>query len=123
VLVLGIFDEIDKAMKKVEAEVKKANLDKSFKDIGDGITKAGNDISHEVNRATTSTRTPHKGYSRIAGWVKVRYKAQISTVSSTSERNLELELIAAEATHGLSAKTKKGFLDYLKSQNYEQLLK
>ncbi|PKL65417.1 MAG: hypothetical protein CVV32_02845 [Methanomicrobiales archaeon HGW-Methanomicrobiales-3] len=122
-MVLGIFDEIDKAMKKVEAEVKKANLDKSFKDIGNGITRAGNDISQEVNKTPPSTRTPHPGYSRIAAWMKVRCKGKISTVSGTSERNLELELIAAEATSGLSAKTKKGFLDYLKSQNYEQLLK
>ena len=120
---MGIFDEIDKAMKKVEAEVKKANLDKNFKDLGNGINKAGNDISNELNKTTPPTRTPHKGYSRIAGWVKVRCKGKISTVSGTSEKNLELELIAAEATSGLSAKTKKGFLDYLKSQNYEQLLK
>ncbi|HII99893.1 MAG TPA: hypothetical protein HA272_11725 [Methanoregula sp.] len=120
---MGIFDEIDKALKKVEAEVKKADLDKSFKDIGEGINKAGNEVSHEINKATTPARTPHPGYSRITAWMKTRYKAKISGVSDPCQKNLELELIAAEATSGLSAKTKKGFLDYLKSQNYEQLLK
>ncbi len=120
---MGIFDEIDKAMKKVEKEVKKANLDNSFKDLGNGINKAGNNISHEINKATTPSSTPHPGYSRITVWMKTRYKGKITGISDPYQKNLELEMIAAEATSGLSAKTKKGFLDYLKSQNYEQLLK
>ena len=120
---MGIFDEIDKAMKKVEEEVKKTDLDKSFKDLGDGINKAGNDISHEINKATTSSRTPHPGYSRITAWMKTRYRGKIAGISDPYQKNLELEMIAAEATSGLSTKTRKGFLDYLKRQNYEQLLK
>ncbi|NMB77973.1 MAG: hypothetical protein GYA23_02620, partial [Methanomicrobiales archaeon] len=47
----------------------------------------------------------------------------IAAVNDPYQKRTELEQVAAEATSGLSAKAKKGFLDYLKSQNYEQLLK
>lgn len=131
---MGFFDEIDKAMKKVEDEVRKADLDKHFKDLGDGINKAGSDLSKEVDKsrtpapqqtapATGSRRSFHPGYSRITAWMKTTCRGKIAAASDPYRRNLELEQISAEATSGLSAKAKKGFLDYLKSQNYEQLLK
>jgi hypothetical protein len=135
---LGIFDEIDKAMKKVEDEVKKAELDKQFRNLGDGIARAGSDLSRDTDRGTVPApeqkapsaasserpaRTPHPGYSRITAWMKTRYKGKISGITSSSAKKLELEQISAEACSGLSSKAKKGFLDYLRSQNYEQLLK
>lgn len=135
---MGIFDEIDKALKKVEEEVKKADLDKHFKDLGEGINKAGSDLSKEADKARspapqqaapapapakTSPRAPHPGYSRITAWMKTRYKGKITATGDPYQKNLELEQLSAVACSGLSAKAKKGFLDYLKSQNYEQLLK
>lgn len=110
---MGIFDDINKAMKTIEEEVKKA--DPSFQQAGSGHQNA--------SPAATHTRTPHKGYSRITAWMKTRCQGKIAGVSDPYQKNLELEQIAAEATSGLSAKARKGFLDYLKSQNYEQLLK
>ena len=135
---MGIFDEIDKVMKKAEDEMKKAELDRHFKDLGDGINKAGSDLSKELNKATTpapqpasspaepvspSTRAPHPGYSRITAWVKSRYQQKIAGVNDPYQKRLELEQISGEATTGLSPKARKGFLEYLKKQNYEQLLK
>jgi hypothetical protein len=135
---MGIFDEFNKAMKKVGEEVKKADLDKQFKDLGEGINKAGSDLSKEMNKSKTSVpqkpvstitpsaspaRSPHPGYSRIMAWMKIRYKGKISGITDPASKKLELEQVSAEACSGLSLKTKKGFLDYLKSQNYEQLLK
>jgi len=117
---MGIFDEIDKAMKKVEEEVKKADLDRHFKNPGDGINRTGTPAPQQ---AVPAGRRPHPGYSRITAWMKTRYRKKIDCISDPYQKNLELELIATEACSGLSAKAKKGFLDYLKSQNYEQLLK
>jgi hypothetical protein len=135
---VGIFDEFNKAMKKVEEEVKKADLDKQFKEFGEGLNKAGSDLSKGQNTSGTPAsrqtapaplgsaghpRSPHPGYKRITAWMKTQYQAKISATSGSSSKKLELEQISAEACSGLSSKAKKGFLDYLKSQNYEQLLK
>jgi hypothetical protein len=131
---MGFLDEINKAMKTVEEEVKKANLDKQFKDLGDGINKAGSGAPKDTTPAGTSVpshpvpsaspaRKPHPGYSRITAWMKTRYKGKIDTITDPSIGKLELEQVSAEATSGLSHKARQGFLDYLKSQNYEQLLK
>lgn len=131
---MGIFDEIDKAMKKVETEVKKADIDRHFRDIGDGLTKAGSEISREIDKASAPktaqgaapapSRAPHPGYSRITAWVKTRYSSRIAGATSDPyQKRLGLEQVTAEATKGLPAKVKKGFLDYLKSQDYEQLLR
>lgn len=134
---MGIFDDLNKAMKKVEEEVKKADLDKHLKDLGNGINKAGSDLSKEIDKAgipaqhqpvvaatpAPSARRTHPGYSRLTAWMKTQYKGKIAAVSDPYKSRLELEQITAEATSGLSPKAKRGFLDYLKSQNYEQLLK
>jgi hypothetical protein len=135
---MGIFDEINKAMKKVEEEVRKADMDKQFRGPGDGTNNAGSNRTEEIDTAETPTpqqpstpvspsavsaRRPHPGYSRITAWVKSRYKGKIAGAGDPYQKRLELEQISAEACGGLSAKVKKGFLEYLKSQNYEQLLK
>lgn len=69
-----------------------------------------------------SSRRLHPGYAKIAAWVKTKYKDRI-TGTQEFQRGLELEQLSAEASAGLSAKVRKGFLDYLKKQNYEPLLK
>jgi hypothetical protein len=107
---MGIFDAINKVRRKVETEVNNAD-------------KARSPAPQQKAPAAAPARTPHPGYSRITAWMKTRYKGKIAGVSDPYQKNLELEQIAAEATSGLSVKAKKGFLDYLKSQNYEQLLK
>jgi hypothetical protein len=131
---MGIFDEIDKAMKKVEDEVKNADLDRQFRNLGDGIGKAGSDISRGINNAQAPAdtaghspapaRAPHPGYARITAWVRTRYRSKIDgAVGDPYQKRLELEQMTAEATNGRSAKARTGFLDYLKKQNYEQLLR
>ena len=137
---MGFFDEIGKAMKKVEDEVKKADLDKQFRDLGDGLNKAGSDLSKEIDKnrsppaaapapaspaapAPTSPKRPHRGYARITRWMKTTYHDKLAGIADPFQKKLELEQISAEATSGLPPKAKKGFLEYLKSQNYEQLLK
>jgi hypothetical protein len=145
---MGLFDELGKAMKQVEDGVKKSDLDKHLNDVEQGLNKAGKDISTAIDKAGTPAqpaspapsapvsappantpagrsvpRSPHPGYAKIAAWMKRTYKGRISGAADPLRRNLELEQLSAEACSGLSAKTRKGFLDYLKKQNYEPLLK
>jgi hypothetical protein len=146
---MGLFDDLGNALKKVEDEVKKSGLDKQLKDVEQGLNKAGKDVSTEINKATapsqptspapsapaaapasqTSTgrsvpRSPHPGYAKIAAWMKRNYKNRITGGSGDNfQQGLQLEQLTAEATSGLPAKAKKGFMDYLKKQNYEPLLK
>lgn len=132
---MGFLDEINSAMKKVEEEVKKAELDRHFKDLEQGITNAGSSTSGTGSNPPSSlpnqpapaadgtARRYHKGYSRITAWMKTRYQGKLSGIRDPFQKKLELEQVSAEACSGLSAKARKGFLDYLKSQNYEQLLK
>jgi len=143
---MGLFDDLGKAFKKVEDEVKKSGIEKHIKEIEQGLNKAGNDISTDIDKARapaqktstppvsalpahTSTgrsvpRSHDKGYAKIAAWVKRNYKDRITTSSHDSfQQSIQLEQLAAEACSGLPAKAKKGFMDYLKKQNYEPLLK
>jgi hypothetical protein len=142
---MGLFDDLGKALKNVEDEIKKSDLDKHLKGVEQGLNKAGKDISTEVDKAgrpaqqaspapaaaqpaqpstgQSVPRSPHPGYAKIAAWMKRTYKGRISGAGDPLQRNLELEQLSAEACSGLSAKTKKGFMDYLKKQNYEPLLK
>ncbi|MFA4823581.1 MAG: hypothetical protein WC593_00335 [Methanoregula sp.] len=55
--------------------------------------------------------------------MKRNYRSKITALSDPYQMKLELEQFSAEACSGMSLKAKKGFLDYLKSQNYEQLLR
>jgi hypothetical protein len=138
---MGLFDDLGKALKKVEDEVKKSDLDKHLKNVGDGLNKAGKDISAEVNknhspapsapasaqpadtRGRPASRSPHPGYQKIAAWMKRNYKDRIAGSGDPYQRGLQLEQLTAEACRQLPEKAKKGFMDYLKKQNYEPLLK
>jgi hypothetical protein len=136
--IVGIFDDLGKALKQVEDGVKKSDLDKQLKSVEEGLNKAGKDLTMEsgkvrnparpsapvpVSAGTQPARAPHPGYAKITAWMKRKYKARIPGIADPLQKDLELEQLSAEACSGLSAKTKKGFLDYLKSQHYEQLLK
>jgi len=143
---MGLFDDLGKALKKVEDEVKKSDIEKHVKDIEQGLNKAGKDISADIDKARapaqkatpqpasalpahTSTgrsvpRSHDKGYAKIAAWMKRTYKDRITSSSRDSfQQGLQLEQLTAEACSGLPAKAKKGFMDYLKKQDYEPLLK
>jgi hypothetical protein len=142
---MGLFDDLGKALKKVEEDVKKSDLDQQLKNVGQGLNKAGRDISAEVDKARSpaqpaqpapaaappaptpasrpASRSPHPGYQKIAAWMKRNYKDRIAGSGGNFEQGLQLEQLTAEACSGLSAKAKKGFMDYLKKQNYEPLLK
>ena len=145
---MGFFDDLGKALKKVEEDVKKSDLDKQLKNVEQGLNKAGKDVSTEINAATAPARpaspapsvpvaapasqpstgrsiphSPHPGYAKIAAWMKRNYKSRITASGDNFQQGLQLEQLAAEATSGLPAKARKGFMDYLKKQNYEPLLK
>jgi hypothetical protein len=138
---MGLFDDLGKALKQVEEEVKKSDLDKHLKNVGDGLNKAGKDISAEVNKnrspdssaqasaqpadtqARPASRSPHPGYQKIAAWMKRSYKDRIAVSGDPYQRGIQLEQLTAEACRELPAKAKKGFMDYLKKQNYEPLLR
>jgi hypothetical protein len=96
---MGLFNELGKALKHGEDEQKKSGTKNGVQ----GLNKAG--------------------YAKIAAWMKRTYKGRISGAGDPLQRNLDLEQLSAEACSGLSAKAKKGFMDYLKKQNYEPLLK
>jgi hypothetical protein len=140
---MGLFDDLGKALKRVEDEVKKPDSEKQIKDAGLGLAREGKDLPAKTEKSRTPAqpvspvfpaskpapaarsgpRSPHPGYGKIAGWMKRTYMGRISRAGDSLQKNLELELLAAEACSGLSEKTRKGFLDYLKKQNYEPLLK
>lgn len=135
---MGLFDDLNKAMKQAEEEIKKSGLDQRMKELEQGLNKAGKDVdqslksqptvqaeAHVSHQKTPSAgvHQPHPGYAKIAAWVKRKYGSQISGLSDPYQKKLQLEQISAEACSGLSSKAKKGFSDYLKTQNYEQLLR
>jgi hypothetical protein len=143
---MGLFDELGKALKKVGDEVKKSDIDKHLNDVGQGINKAGKDISADIDKArspaqpsspapsvpvsalpaqtlTDKTRLPHPGYTKIAAWMKRNYKSRITGSGDTFQQGLQLEHLCADGCSGLPAKGRKGFMEYLKKQNYEPLLK
>lgn len=135
---MGLFDDLGQALKKVEDEVRKSDLDRHLKGVEEGLNRAGREIDAEIIKAgapaqtgsppspaagRAAPRSPHPGYAKIALWVKRKYKGRITASGDSLQKNLELEQLTAEACSGLSAKTKKGFLDYLRAQNYEQLLR
>jgi hypothetical protein len=134
---MGLFDELGKAMKQVETEINKAELDKQIKDLEQGMNKAGHELSEELKKSqeppapgTTqpstgkaAARTPHPGYAKITAWVKRTCGDRIGALSDPAQRTLELEQITTDACSGMPEKTRTGFLAYLKSQNYKQLLK
>jgi hypothetical protein len=142
---MGLFDDLGKALKKVGEEVKKSDIDRHLQDVEKGLNKAGRDVSREIDKARSpaqpvpspgpanppptaprgwpATRSPHPGYQKIAAWMKRNYRDRITVSGDDPAKNLQLEQLSAEACRGLSAKTRKGFMEYLKKQNYEPLLK
>jgi hypothetical protein len=137
---MGLFDDLGKALKQVEEEMKKSDLDRHLKNVGEGLNKAGKEISAGVEKARSpspqtsgqpqdssngrpSSRQPHPGYQKIAAWMKRNYKDRIAVSGDPYQRGIQLEQLSLEACRELPAKAKKGFLDYLKKQNYEPLLK
>ena len=122
-------------MKQAEEEIKKSGLDQRMKDLEQGLNNAGKDIDQNLKSQPSdpasprqaapaaNARQPHPGYAKIAAWVKRKYSSRISGISDPYQKKLELEQMSAEACSGMSSKAKKGFLEYLKMQNYEQLLK
>jgi len=135
---MGLFDDFKKVVQQAEGEIKKSGLDQRLNELEQGLNKTGKDIDQNLKNqssgtayppppsqgtSSAGTRQPHPGYTRITAWVKSKYSPRISGIADPSQKKLELEQMSAEACSGLSPKAKKGFLDYLKSQNYEQLLK
>jgi hypothetical protein len=143
---MGLFDELGKTLKNVGDDVKKSDIDKHLKDVEQGLNKTGKDISADIDKArapsppaspapsapvsslpaqtsTDKTRSPHPGYSKIAAWMKRNYKNRITGSGDSFQQGLQLEQLTAEACSGLPAKARKGFMEYLKKQNYEPLLK
>jgi hypothetical protein len=126
---MGIFDELGKALKQVEDEVKKSDIDRHVKDVEQGLNKAGKDISTEIDKAQapaqpaspapaatlpehTSTgravsRSPHPGYVKIAAWIKRNYKHRITGSGDSFQQSLELEQLTAEACSGLRKDKKR----------------
>lgn len=51
---MALFDDLGKEMKKVEAEIHKADLDKQVRDLEQGINKAGHELSAEIRKAQDS---------------------------------------------------------------------
>lgn len=120
---MGIFDEIGKALKKVEEDVKKSNLDKQVNEFGQELNRAATRQS-SASAGTSSSRASHPGYQKLAAWMKRSYGSRIAAgAAHGDQKGLELEQLAAEACRELPAKAKAGFMAYLKKQNYEPLLK
>ena len=142
---MGIFDELNKTLKQAEKELKEANIDRQLKELEQGLNKAGRDLSQETGKASgttaqpagqpavqpvkasphpqAGTRTPRTGYAKITAWVKTKYSSRLAGITDPRQKKLALEQITTETCSGLPAKTKNGFLDYLKNQNLEQLLR
>ena len=136
---MGLIDNLGKALKNVGDEIKKSDPGKHVKNVEKAPEKAGKGLSTEAGEgrapkqsgsepATTPSgkpvpRSPHPGYTKIAAWMKRNYKDRIAGAGESDQRSLQLEQLTAEACSGLSAKAKKGFMEYLKKQNYEPLLK
>jgi hypothetical protein len=137
---MGIFDELNKSLKQSKNELKEGDVNRQLKELGLELGKAGRELSSEsgktrgtagqpaalpgqIQSQTESARNPHKGYSRLAAWVKTKHSSRIKAISDPYQQKLVLELISNDACCELPEKTKNGFLAYLKNQNYEQLLK
>lgn len=129
---VGVFDELNKAMKKVEDEVRKADLDRHFNEPEKDLNKSGREVQTTIQppgtpaspAAPVQQKTAHPGYAKITAWVKQKFKAKIAKKGDPYQSTLELEMMLNdEACKDLPSKTKKGFLAYLKNQKYEDLFR
>ncbi|MFA5268262.1 MAG: hypothetical protein WC379_09835 [Methanoregula sp.] len=120
---MGLFDDLGKALKQVENEVKKAELEHRAKQAGTGTNQPAAAQPAHPATGRSASRSPHPGYQKLAAWMKRNYKDRILGSGDSFQKGLELEQLTAEACRELPAKAKIGFMDYLKKQNYEPLLK
>ena len=123
---MGLFDDLGKALKQVENEIKKVEIEQRAKQAGTGTNQPAPATAQPTHTSNgrSATRSPHPGYQKLAAWMKRNYRDRIATGSKDSfQKGLELEQLAAEACREIPAKAKIGFMDYLKKQNYEPLLK
>ncbi|MDD1694393.1 MAG: hypothetical protein LUQ71_06675 [Methanoregula sp.] len=51
---MTLLDDLGTEMKKVETELHKAELDKQIRDLGQGINKAGHELSAEILKSQDS---------------------------------------------------------------------
>jgi hypothetical protein len=69
------------------------------------------------------THSRIRGYSRICVWLKKKYSGKVTGISDPNRMKGELEKMAGDRRSGIPAKTWTGFLEYLKKQNYQEMLK
>lgn len=137
---MGIFDELNKTLKQSKIELKEADLDRQLKELNQELGRSGRELSSEAGKRHDTTaqpaartgpittqmadsaRTSHKGYSNLVAWIKTKYGSRYRAISDPYQQKLVLEQVTADACCELPEKTKKGFLAYLKNQNYKQLL-
>jgi hypothetical protein len=137
---MGIFDELNKSLKQSRNELKEADLNRQLKELDQELGRSGRELSSEAGMTHDTTAQPaarpghvkpqmagsarnsHKGYSKLVAWIKTKYGSRYRAVSDPYQQKLVLEQVTTDACCELSEKTKKGFLSYLKNQNYEQLL-
>ncbi|MFA4823580.1 MAG: hypothetical protein WC593_00330 [Methanoregula sp.] len=56
---MGLFDDLNKAMKQVEGDVRKSGLDQSMKDLEKGLNKTGKDIDQSLkSQSSGQTNAP-----------------------------------------------------------------
>lgn len=123
---MGLFDDLGKALKQVENEIKKVEIEQRAKQAGTGTNHPAPAAAQPspASNDRSASRSPHPGYQKLAAWMKRNYKDRITTGSADPfQTRLQLEQLTAEASAGIPAKARKGFMDYLKKQNYEPLLK
>ena len=121
---MGLFDDLGKALKQVEEEVKKSDLDKHLKNVGEGLNKAGKDISAEVDKNRSpavsrrhlhnrkhagrpASRSPHPGYQKIAAWMKRNYKDRIAGSGDPFQRGTRARTTHRRSLPGTPGKRQK----------------
>jgi len=80
-------------------------------------------MTGRVSSPSEYTDSRLRGYSRISAWLKEKYSAKVSGISDPNRMKGELDKIAGDRRSGIPAKTWAGFLEYLKKQNYQEMLK
>lgn len=115
---MGLFDDLGDALKKMSGDLKKADPGR------EGTENSGTGSkTPDKTRIMKSGRSPHPGYQKIAAWMRRKYRDRLAGSAHSTQKSLELELLTTEAGAGLSDRVRKGFLEYLKQQDYEPLLK
>jgi hypothetical protein len=109
---MGVFDTLNRVMKKVDVGVKKADPNQCFNELEQDINKAGTtpqSPGHGQKLSMDSQRTHDHGYSRFTAWVNDKCHGKIKDVLDLFQKKVELEEIPSEACAGLPGKTKNRF--------------